>query len=136
MTSRFKVRHVMCREVQTVRAHWDIMRAVATFLEHQISGAPVVADSGRLIGILTERDCLRVAIDASYHDEPGGPVREFMTEDVESVHPDDSLIDIAERFRDRSFRRFPVVDVDRLVGIISRRDVLAAMQQGAWFRPG
>lgn len=135
MKQAFRVRDFMRTDLLIVRDDWPIMRAVTEFLEHRVSGSPVLDGADNLVGILTERDCMRVALDASYFDEPGGQVRDFMSSPVITVDPNDSLIDIAEQFRDTSFRRFPVVSAGRMVGLISRRDVLSALKHGVWFTP-
>lgn len=105
----------------------DIRRAVQVLLDEDISGAPVVDAAGGLVGILTERDCIRVAVAAGYYDEPGGPVADFMSGEVETVSPDLALLDLAQRFVGSPYRRFPVLEDGRLVGLIGRRDVLRAI---------
>ena len=108
----------------------EIMRAGLVLLDKDISGAPVIDDDGRLVGILTERDLIGVALSASYFDEPGGKVSEFMSTDVRTVAPGDSLMDVAQRFVDSPFRRFPVIENGKLLGIIGRRDLIRAMHSG------
>ena len=80
------------------------------------------------MGNKTERDCIRKAVEAGYLDEPGGRVVEYMSGEVQIVGPDEPLLDVAQRFVDSPFRRFPVVENGRLLGIIGRRDCLRAMQ--------
>jgi CBS domain-containing protein len=128
-----RVADYMSRDLVTVTQDTEIMRAVFMLVEKDISGVPVLDEHGALVGLLTERDCLDVALSAGYFDEPGGRVSEFMSAPVDTVTSQDTLMDIAVRFRDTSYRRFPVVDDGRLVGIVSRRDVLRALRQGAWF---
>lgn len=128
MSNPPRVRDFYSTRLVTVRRDTPIMRAVQVMLEHDISGMPVVDEAGRLVGILTERDCIRKAVEAGYLDEPGGTVAEYMSEDVQTVSPDDALLDVAARFVDSPFRRFPVVEHGRLLGIIGRRDFLRAMQ--------
>jgi CBS domain-containing protein len=86
-----------------------------------------------LLGILTERDCIEVALHAGYFDEMGGSVEQYMTTPVESVNPDSTLMDLAELFAHSPFRRCPVVEEGKLVGLICRRDILRALSDGAWF---
>jgi CBS domain-containing protein len=86
-----------------------------------------VSVDGELIGILTERDCMRVAMHAEFYAEPGGPVSEYMTADPHSVAPGESILNVAQAFIDGRFHRYPVVDDGRLVGIISRRDIMRAL---------
>ena len=124
----------MVTSLVTVTPDTEIMRAVQLLVENDISGMPVVETDGQIAGILTERDCIDVALQAGYFDESGGRVEDYMSSPVETVSPDDSLMDVADRFRQSSFRRFPVVEDGRLIGLISRRDVLMALAGGAWFR--
>ncbi len=128
-----RVRDYMTTEVRTVTPDMEIMRAVGLLVEEDLSGFPVVNDAGQLLGMLTERDIIRVGTQAGYFDEIVGSVGDFMTRSLETVHPDDSLMDVAERFVESSHRRFPVVDGGVLVGLLCRRDVLRALTDSAWF---
>lgn len=112
----------------------EIMKVIALLVERDISGLPVVDDNGTLVGFVTERDCIRIALQAGYLDEIGGPVADFMTREVHCVHPEDSLMDVGELFATSPFRRAPVVENGILVGLISRRDVLRALTRGSWFQ--
>lgn len=133
MTLSLRVTDCMTSKVITVTPTMQIRDAVQVLLAQGISGAPVVDDGGQIVGMLTERDCLAVAIDAGYFDEPGGRVERYMTRSVDTVDPYASVMDVAVRFRDTRYRRFPVVQEGAIVGIISRRDVLRVLQAGAWF---
>ena len=135
MNTHLRVREYMTTELVTITPDTEIMRAVYLLVERDISGVPVVDEGGTLVGILTERDCIATAINAGYFDEAGGSVRDFMSSPVETVEADDSLMDIAERLSKSTYRRFPVIEDGRLVGLISRRDVLEALKQGSWFKP-
>jgi len=128
-----RVRDYMTTEVLTIEPQVEIMRAIHLLVERDVSGILVVDEQKRLLGILTERDCIRTAIEGGYFDETGGVVGDFMSAPVQSVSPDDSLLDVAELFADSPFRRCPVVAEGRLVGLIGRRDVLRALKSGAWF---
>ena len=107
----------------------DIEEAIQTILENRISGAPVVNGTGKLVGILSEKDCLRLLIDSDYHDQPGGKgkVMDYMTRNVKTLSADQSVLDAAYAFMNSPYRRFPVLDSGTLVGQISRRDVLTAI---------
>ncbi len=133
MTQTFRVRDFMTTSLNTVTADTEIMHAVRTLVEHDISGLIVVDDDDRLVGILTERDCIAVALQAGYHDEAGGQVKDFMTTDVATVTADASMMDLAETFSRASYRRCPVIENGLPVGLISRRDVLRALTDGSWF---
>jgi CBS domain-containing protein len=109
----------------------EILQALQIFVNKKIAGAPVVDASGKLIGILTAKDCLRVAVNASYHSEYGGVVADFMTDNVASISPEDGILDVAKRFLADSYHRYPVLENGVLVGILSRRDMLRALGE-AW----
>ena len=107
----------------------EIHRAMNRLIERDVSGAPVVDDAGNLVGLLCERDCLTVAFKASYHQEPGGKVSEFMVRDVQTIDVGTPIIEIVELFYQSRYRRFPVMSDDRLVGLLSRRDILKAVEE-------
>lgn len=134
MNIHLRVSEYMSTELVTITPDTEIMRAVYLLVKHDISGMPVVDEEGELVGILTERDCIATAINAGYFDEAGGPVRDFMSSPVETAEADDSLMNVADRLSKSIYRRFPVIEDGRLVGLISRRDVLEALKQGSWFK--
>jgi CBS domain-containing protein len=133
MTNPLRVRDFMCVDPNTIEQDAEIMSAVQQLVDKQISGLPVLDANGELVGILTERDCIAVALQSGYFDESGGSVKNFMSAPVRTIDPDDSLMDLAQTFAKLSYRRLPVVKNGRLVGLISRRDVLRALTGGNWF---
>lgn len=122
------VKDYMARTLVTFTPDMDVLDAVAMLCKHRIAGAPVVDKAGTLIGILSEADCMKVTLNAGYHGIWGGPVSDFMSKNVKTVDANMSIIDLAELFMESRFRRFPVMDENRLVGQISRRDVLRALE--------
>jgi CBS domain-containing protein len=121
------VKDYMTRRLVTLEPDIEILHALHTLVDNDIAGAPVVDKDGALIGMLTEKDCMKVALNATYHSEYGGIVADFMSKDVEVMSPDDNIVDAARRFLERRYHRYPVVDNNRLVGQISRRDVMRAL---------
>lgn len=117
----------MTSDPLVLRPEMSVLDAIGELVSHRVSGAPVVDSVGDVVGVLTERDCVEVVLQATYHDEPGGRVEEFMTRDPETVDASASLVDVAQRFTETPYRRFPVLDDGRLVGLIARRDVLRAV---------
>ena len=128
-----RVRDFMTTDPLSITPETEIMRAVHLIVSEDISGLPVVDERGMLVGILTERDCIEVALQAGYFDELGGRVEKYMTSPVETAEPDSSLMDLAELFARSPFRRCPVIEEGKLVGLICRRDILSALSSGAWF---
>ena len=122
------VKDYMTRTLVTFRPDTDVLDAIHKLVGHRIAGAPVVDDAGNLVGMLSEFDCMKIALQAAYHGDYGGPVRNYMSKDVKTVNAEMSIVDLAQEFADKGFRRFPVTDKNRLVGQISRRDVLRALE--------
>jgi CBS domain-containing protein len=123
------VKDYMARTLVTFKPDTDVLDAVHTLVAKRIAGAPVVDDEGSLVGMLSEFDCMKVVLDASYHGNLGGPVSDYMTTNTKTVDAKMNIIDLAQEFIETKFRRFPVLDGNRLVGQISRRDVLRALQE-------
>ena len=135
---------VMTRKILSVRPDAMIAEAIRTMLDNRISGLPVIDESGRLVGILTEGDLLRRGETATERHRPRwleilmGPGRlaeeyvrthsrriaEVMTRDPVSVAPDTPLKEIVELMERRRIKRVPVLDGDVPVGILSRADLL------------
>ncbi len=129
MSESVKVRDYMARDLVTLSPDTEILRAVSTLLENDIAAAPVVDEAGSLVGILTERDCMRVVLIAGYHAEYGGQVSDYMSKKVDTISADESIVDAAKLFLGHRFHRYPVLDDGRLVGQISRRDVMRALEK-------
>ncbi len=129
------VRDCMAINPITVTPETEITQVVRILIEQDISGVIVVDDEDVVAGVVTERDCIAAATSADYYGEWGGPVGKYMSAPVECVSPDDNLVDVADRMAKSSFRRFPVVEEGRLVGLLSRRDVMRALSNGARFEP-
>lgn len=127
MSRSATVRDYMTARLITLTPGMEVQRAINLLLKHRISGAPVLDGEGRLVGILSKKDCLKVAFRASYHKEWGGPVSDYMSREVETVDAETDIIQIAERFLAGPYRRFPVMSNNQVVGQISRHDVLKAL---------
>lgn len=124
MLPTMTARDCMSRKVNSVRPDDDVLTAIKVLIDNKISGAPVIDNIGNLMGILTEKDCMAVALSAGYHGEAAGKVADYMSPEVTTVNIDTPVIEIAEHFAKRHFRRLPVLESGRVVGVVSRRDVL------------
>ena len=117
------VKSIMTKEVIYVKPNTPIYEAMQLLPQHQISGMPVVDDEMNLIGILTEKDVLKLLIeDVSYNKTT---VADFMQTDVVSFTEDDSAVKVCKFFQDNFIRRVPIVRQGKLVGIVSRRDIIS-----------
>ena len=128
MTKLPVVRDHMDRNIATLRPETPFLEAVAFLLDKKVTGAPVVDKTGRLVGILTEKDCLRLVAAGIGGDLPRGCVADIMTPDPETIPPDMDVYFAAGLFLTRPFRRFPVVEEGKLVGAITRFDILRVIQ--------
>lgn len=127
MANPFTVQSWMSTKVVPLAPDMDVIEAIRILVEKRLSGAPVVDKRGNLLGMLSERDCMKVGLSAGYHGEWAGRVEEYMHPDVVTVDAETSILDVARMFIEGRFRRYPVIKGDRLVGVISRRDVLKAL---------
>ena len=128
MTRSARARDYMAVKLITLTPDMDIHLAIKTLLDKRISGAPVVDGRGDLVGVLSKKDCFKVAFSASYHQDTAGPVSGYMSEGAETVDAGLSIVEVAELFLNSRYRRFPVTENGRLVGLISRYDALRALE--------
>ncbi|MFK8027708.1 MAG: CBS domain-containing protein [Gammaproteobacteria bacterium] len=127
MIQSIAVKDYMSASLVTFAPDMDVMNAIDVLVKHRISGAPVVDERGNLVGLLSEKDCMKVAIQAGYYEQLGGQVKDYMTDNVVTVESEASVLEVAKMFMEKSPRRYPVVEDNRLVGQISRRDVLRSL---------
>lgn len=122
-----RVRDYMTTQLVKLSPQMEVMAAVNQLVKHKISGAPVVDAEGIVVGMLSEMDCMQVGLIAAEDTCVAGPVAQFMKTGVVAVSPDDSLTQMAQLFLSKPFRRYPVMEGGKLVGQISRSDVLRAI---------
>ena len=122
----FQAKTLMKTQVTTVTRTMDIYEAIRIMVDGHVTGLPVVGDDGTLVGVITEKDVLELLINSK--DQPGA-VEDYMTHDVLAFEETDSLVDIAECFLEKNIRRVPIVRDGKVVGIISRRDIVRFILQ-------
>ena len=127
MNLNYSIKEFMAKQLITFQSDTPIETAMESFLENKISGAPVLDGQGKLVGVLSEKDCMRTLFESSYYNNLGGFVREYMSTDLKTINIYDTLSNVADEFIKSRFRRFPVMEGDKLVGQISRRDILRAI---------
>ena len=123
------IRECMATDLITLSSDTEITQAMMKLLDAKISGAPVVDESGQLVGVLSKKDCLKAALNASYYQEWGGAVSEYMSDDVETLDGDLDVVQAAEAFLASAYRRFPVLEDGILIGQVSRCDILKALSE-------
>jgi CBS domain-containing protein len=118
-----KAEDIMVKDVVTVRLETPIAIAIKVLVIRKISGLIVVDNEKKLLGVLSEKDLLGVL--TSDEEVKDKVVADYMTEEVKSFSAEDSVDDINKFLIDQPFRRVPIVKEDKLVGIISRADIIA-----------
>ena len=116
-----KAKAVMNIHVISVDQDEDIYEAIRTMALNNITGLPVTGENGALVGVITEKDVLSLLYNIK--DRPG-TVKEFMTSHVVCFDQEDDLNDVVATLQTNHFRRVPILDKGRLVGIISRKDII------------
>ncbi len=105
----------------------NIRDAVILMLEKKIIGVSVVDEDHNLAGYLSEQDCVAQMLNVVFHSEEPGPVHEVMAKDVMTVTPDTTVVELAETIITARPKNYPVIDDGKLVGLISRTEVLQAL---------
>lgn len=126
---KIRVQDYMSASLLTFSPEQEVVGAIADLLDKDVTGAPVVDRLGNLVGMLSEKDCMRVALNAGYHGDFGGRVGDFMSPKVVTVDADTSILEVARMFLEAPYKRYPVVSDNRLVGYIDRSDVLRALAE-------
>jgi len=116
-----KVKDYMSPNVMTFKPEDSVIDALRKLIKAGRSGAPVVDNQGSIVGILSELDCLKEALMGGYYQQVGDRVADHMTAQPDAVQQDDNIIVTADLFL-KGRRRLPVLDGEKLVGIITRQD--------------
>ncbi len=116
-----KLSTIMTTNVIVVKRQTPISEVIEILLKNNITGLPVVDDDMTLVGIISEKDVLSLI---SVPEDDSAKVEDFMTKDVVSFEQDEDLIAICECLVQNDFRRVPILSEGKLVGIISRKDII------------
>lgn len=117
------------RTPRTVKQNATIADAAQVIIDNRVSGVVVVDDTGQLVGMLSELDCMQAIVSTVYNGgTPGAEiVRDVMTKEVTVNRPSEDIISVAAEMVKHKHRRRPVVDNGKLVGQISCRQLLRAI---------
>jgi CBS domain-containing protein len=117
-----EAKDIMTTDVICIHKDTPIFQAINLMAENNITGIPVVGNDGSLVGILSEQDVLRLF--HTYEDEKDRTVSDFMTQPAIHFEENEYVLDICYCLRDNAIRRVPVTSNGKVVGVISRSDIL------------
>ncbi len=123
-----RVKDYMKRKLITFTADQSINEVMEIILKQRITGGPVIDAQQQLIGIISDTDLMQVIGDSRYHNMPIGDrtVADYMSSQVSTIDAEVDIFDAAARFLKTGHRRFPVTENGKLIGQISRMDVIIA----------
>jgi len=122
-----EAKDIMTRNVVCIKKNIPVVDAIRLMSKNNITGIPVVEDDMTLVGILSEQDVLRLF--HTYEDEKDRTVNDFMTQPAIHFEEEERLLDVCYCLRDNSIRRVPVTSNGKVVGVISRSDILKCILQ-------
>lgn len=122
------VKDYMCHSLITFKKEDQLRKVIETLMKNKISGAPVVNDQNELIGVISDGDCMKQISESRYYNMPIGDRRvgDFMETDVPTIDKNVNIFDCASLFHKHNCRRFPIIESGKLIGQISRKDILYA----------
>lgn len=129
MNINYSIKEFMAENLITFSPNTPIELAMESFLDNKISGAPITNEEGQLVGVLSEKDCMKTLFESSYYNNLGGYVKEYMSTNITTVNVHQTLSNVVDQFMKSRYRRFPVMEGTKLVGQISRRDVIRAIMK-------
>ena len=122
------VKDYMNKDVITFFNYESIYLVMSILSDNKISGAPVINKFGKLVGIISETDIMKHILESRYFNLPTNKnsVSSFMTKSVDTISPNKTIFDATSKFLELKRKRFPVMKDGKILGIISRSDVITA----------
>lgn len=120
-----QVSDYMVTYVISVQPETDLFKAIGLMLKHKVASVPVLDEKKRVVGMLSQWQCLKHTLAGSYSEEIGGIVKDLMDTDVHTVSPHDDIVDVAEKMTRKGWHlSLPVVENSKLIGTIGCQDIL------------
>ena len=130
VTKNASVVDYMTKNLVTFTPDTEILKVIDVLLEKRITGIPVLNEKRELVGMIDDKDCLRVLFDGAYHNQPieNKTVAHYMSNVMKTVSPHTDIYEVADAFLNTIYKRLLVVDDHgKLLGQISRSEVLRAI---------
>ena len=118
----------MSKAPQSILSDMLISDVIEKLVENRIGGAPVFNDDNEIIGFVSEHDCISKILQSSYYCDPDACVNDVMSTKIETLNPNDSIVDLAQKMLASKRQVFPVAENNKLIGIINRSMVLIALK--------
>ncbi len=119
----------MDHSFNTVTPETRVQDAIKLMLKKQLIGVLVVDDAKSLLGVFSEKDCLKVLLQSGFHRTPDDRVKDYMHPVQMTIGSRTDILSVAQIFVEKPFRRLAVVDDGKVVGQITRRDIVRGMQR-------
>ena len=131
----FSIKSIIERKGLTLRPQQDIYQAME-LLNREINchGAPVLDGEGRLLGLLSEKDCLKHAFDAKYNSLPPGKVKDYMSTNLIVLSEDTDLFEVVDLFIKNNYQSYPVIKDGFYKGIVKRSKILKELQKSDFLK--
>lgn len=125
--SEISIRPFIEKNAMMIKCDTPIKDVINSFIQHRITGAPVVNSDNSIIGFISEKDCIGKLLLAAYYCDQMPTVNDVMSQTVISVSPEDSILDVAQIMVDKPPKLYPVVENGKCIGVISRANILKAL---------
>ena len=122
-----KASDVMSNHIEPIRCGTSLTAVVKTLLHNHVTGLPVVDDHRRVIGFVSEQDCIHALLVSNYHCEGDPKVDDVMFRNPITISPEASVVDLAQNLGAGKPKVYPVTDHGKLIGIVTRRAILAKL---------
>jgi len=129
MLNNLQVKEFMSGKMIAFTKEMNLQVAVDKLLNTNLIGGPVVDEEGKVVGWLSEQDCMAKLMEASYYSDHSALVEDVMSDKPVTIHSTLSIMDLAQKMINEKPKMYPVLDEDSIyVGLITRKQVLGAMR--------
>ncbi|GGK84113.1 CBS domain-containing protein [Amphritea balenae] len=123
------IQDIMSEHLVPLHEEMSLAQAVDHLMSNKVIGLPVVDNQKKLVGFLSEHDCIPYLLDDSYHCDSHVLVRDMMHKEPLTVKPTNTILEMAQMMATNKPKIYPVMDGDKLVGVVRRGEVMAALNQ-------
>jgi predicted transcriptional regulator len=127
-----KASDVMSNHIEPIRCGTPLTKVVKILLHNHVSGLPVVDDHRKVIGFISEQDCIHALLVSNYHGEGNPKVDDVMFHNPITISPEMSVVDLAQNLGAGKPKVYPVTDHGKLIGIVTRTAILAQLAKAGY----